>query len=216
MNRGPMPTLGKIAEYWVENPDELEDVFPHMVARLDPGEPHCFACSFFPFVDDEPVEFDPARDRTYVDTWNRAKGLLEREHLHEVWAGGSNELSNLAPCCYRCHIVKPACRTRDEASVWYVAHEAAQRWVYRCIHERSPAWVKEVRSGDPIALTREWYDASVSFAFQPTEVIVAEAKAAHVRVESALSHVERFRDCVDYSYEKWIERNKMRTSDDRV
>ncbi|MET7671140.1 HNH endonuclease [Micromonospora luteifusca] len=99
-----MPTLYGIVQYWRGS---YEEVFPSLeAAYIGWGEPFCFRCGWLAPVDDTQA--------TPAETWNSARGWLDRAHLQDLALGGSNGPENLVPLCRQCHDIMDPCDSRAE------------------------------------------------------------------------------------------------------
>lgn len=81
----------RIAEYWASAEGRAR--LPENKARIDWGEPMCFACGRAATSADEPSEL--------WEVWNRA--MLDRCHLVPASIGGADEPANLVLLCVSCH-----------------------------------------------------------------------------------------------------------------
>lgn len=110
-----MPRMTAIAAYWYEHATE---VFPDVKGTaVGWGEPFCFRCGWLAPIptNDPPV----AKNAHTFHMWNRIGGWLERAHLHDRAAGGSDTPDNIVPLCHPCHYAMPQFTdSRDEAIAW--------------------------------------------------------------------------------------------------
>lgn len=82
-----MPSLWKIAEYWLAR----------SVFEVDPVQPHCFACRT-----EVPYAGDTSKKR-----WNSACRWLQRAHLVARVFDGLDGPQNIAALCDLCHRFQP-------------------------------------------------------------------------------------------------------------
>lgn len=116
-----MPTVAQILRYWSGRHLPGTDCAP----VLDIGEPSCFACSWYSTSESKPM----------------AHGL-ERAHAMPKSIGGSNEPSNLALLCKRCHLDAPD--TADVAWFW--------QWVATHPHDGDPLGQETARFASAVAM----------------------------------------------------------------
>ena len=122
-DRGPMPSLGEIAEYWrhAEDAGQLRETFTRSYLG-DWGETFCFRCRWQAPVRGYGEDYWVRRaaryrlddEALYRKIWDKASGWLERCHVHEHVFGGGEEAHNLVPMCPACHRWQPACESRED------------------------------------------------------------------------------------------------------
>jgi hypothetical protein len=114
MPRRPIRTRKRaIAEYWLGT-EEGQARLPGNSARIDFGEPSCFACGWMATDPEEPPEIWAVWDRAW----------LQRCHLVPDALGGLDAPRNLVLLCPRCHVEAPDVGDPGYMLRWIDAHES--------------------------------------------------------------------------------------------
>lgn len=170
-----MPTLLAIAEHWEDRPDWRD--YP---GNIDIGEPFCAACGWR-----VPVPW--GQDLDLAAMWGWAGKWIDRAHLVDHMADGSDDVSNLVPLCHLCHRTMPMFRVGQSAAAldWVRSHQRRSGfWTLYTdgYGERFPAEVAGMSGSASRAWLRHMW---VEFLELYARSMEAAARAAERRVREA-------------------------------